>query len=245
MIKPIPQTKLPQPEELGVFLIDKPTGFSSHDVINQVRRLTGVRRVGHTGTLDPLATGLLIALIGREYTKLQTQFLKLDKEYLVTIQLGLTTDTYDITGKKSKQADWTEIQSISRKQLMSALRQFRGKISQTVPAFSAIKQAGKKLYDLALQGSINQDQLPVRQINIHHLKLKSFTKNNQTETAELVISLKVSSGTYVRSLAHDLGQTLGVGAIVTNLRRTKIGKYSVSKAVKLVMEKSSKIKSRN
>jgi len=229
----IPQTTSPSPGSKGVFLIDKPSGITSHDVVDQVRSLTGVSRVGHTGTLDPLATGLLIVLVGREYTKQQVQFLKLDKEYRCTAKLGVTTDSYDLDGEVLKRADWQTIEKLNEPTVIKALKKFEGEITQTVPAFSAIKQAGKKLYELARKNELRQQDLPTRKVTVHQAQLLEFNKNSQTETAEIVLGLTVSSGTYVRSLVHDLGQELKTGAAVAQLRRTAIGKHKVQNAVTL------------
>ena len=211
----------------GILLIDKPTGITSHDVVDVVRKKLSVKRVGHTGTLDPLATGLLIVLVGRQYTKKQEQYLKQDKQYQVTVKLGIETDSYDSEGSVVKKALPALLKKVTLKNIKESLKNFQGEITQTVPAYSAIKIKGKKLYELARQNK--KIKLPQRIVNIKGLKLISF--NSKTSQLELLVDC--SSGTYIRSLAHDLGQSLGVGAHVTILRRTKIGDLSVTKAIPL------------
>ena len=157
---------------IGILLVDKPTGITSHDVVYKVRKKTGVKRVGHTGTLDPLATGLLIVLVGREFTKRQTEFLKLDKDYICEAQLGVETDTYDVDGKTIKEASWEELKKITETDFKRALDNFRGEINQTVPPYSAVKIKGEKLYEKARKGEIIQEDLPSRRVLIKELKLK-------------------------------------------------------------------------
>lgn len=217
----------------GVLLIDKPTGITSHDVVNQIRRQTGVRRVGHAGTLDPLATGLLIILVGREFTKRQTEFLKLDKEYLCEVELGIETDTYDVDGEIIKKAGWNKLEKISKADLEKTLEQFRGEITQVVPAYSAVKIKGQKLYEKARRGEIDKKTLPSRKVNIKELELVEFKKDEAVQEIFFTIKVACSSGTYIRSIAHDIGQELGVGAMVKELRRTKIGELNINQANEL------------
>ena len=224
------QSKPPSTGTEGIFLIDKPSGISSHGVVNRVRRLTDIRRVGHTGTLDPLASGLLIVLVGRQYTKLQDSFLKMDKTYICTARLGLETDTYDITGQKINEASWDKLKYIDSSVMEEVLKKFRGKITQTVPAFSAVKISGQKLYDKAIDQSINKNELPTRKVEIYSLILTQLKKDIMTKEVYFSLETQVSSGTYIRSLVQDIGQELGVGATVTELRRTKIDNYDVANA---------------
>lgn len=203
----------------GILLIDKPSGMTSHDVVNQVRKKTKVKRVGHAGTLDPLATGLLIVLVGREFTKRQAEFMKLDKEYICEAQLGVETDTYDVDGKVVKKANWEEVKKITKKKLQQVLDSFRGEITQIVPAYSAVKIKGEKLYEKARRGKINKKDLPSRQVEIKELELIEFNQDR----GFFKIRVVCSSGTYIRSLVHDIGLELGVGSTVNQLRRTKIG----------------------
>lgn len=218
----------------GLLLIDKPEDWTSHDVVGKVRRLTGVKKVGHAGTLDPLATGLLIVLVGREFTKLQSQFLKQDKEYLVSARLGVVTDSYDAHGQITSEAEWSSLKEIDQENLLAILEKFKGTISQQVPIFSAVKVKGEKLYNKARAGKTAADvSLPVRKVEIKSLELISFSKDEQAKQASFSLRVSVSSGTYIRSLVHDIGQLLEVGAHVVSLRRTKIGDLSVEQAQNL------------
>ncbi|MBT3249168.1 MAG: tRNA pseudouridine(55) synthase TruB [Candidatus Pacebacteria bacterium] len=217
----------------GILLIDKPTGITSHDVVYKVRKKTGVKRVGHAGTLDPLATGLLIVLVGREFTKRQSEFLKQDKEYLCEVQLGIETDTYDVDGQIIKEADWENLVRISKEDVEKVLDQFRGQISQTVPAFSAVKVKGRKLYEKARKGEIDKKDLPSREVHIKELEPIDLKKDEVAQEMFFNIRVACSSGTYIRSLAHDIGQELGVGATVKELRRTKIGELKLEDSTPL------------
>jgi tRNA pseudouridine55 synthase len=216
-----------------ILLIDKPSGITSHDVVNQVRAQTGVKRVGHAGTLDPLATGLLIILVGRESTKKQSEYLHQDKEYVCTAQLGVETDSYDKDGKTTATAEWSKVAQISKENFEAALASFRGQISQVVPAYSAVKVKGRKLYEKARQGKVVDAELPSRLVHIYELELIDVLKNDKAQKAFFTIRVKCSSGTYIRSLVHDIGKHLQVGATVTALRRTKIGEVSVEQAQQL------------
>lgn len=215
----------------GLMLIDKPVGPTSHDMVNWMRRHTGTRKVGHTGTLDPMASGLLIMLIGRKYTKLQDLYLKQDKEYECTALLGVETDTYDMEGEVLSEAPKEKVMAIGRADIEAALENFRGPIQQTAPAFSAIKRQGKKLYELARKGTLDHSTLPVRSVEIYNLKLDSFEKNQDSGEASFSFTVHCSSGTYIRSLVHDIGEILGTGAAISHLRRTKIGKLDVKNAL--------------
>lgn len=215
----------------GFLLVDKPSGWTSHDVVAKVRNLLRVSKVGHAGTLDPLATGLLVVLVGRTFTKRQSEIMGLDKTYLVTAELGKTSDTHDVDGQVSPSADWSELKTITKDRIESALDSFRGQIRQTVPAFSAVKVQGQKLYELARQDqAAAEEKLPTRTVQIHGLELLAFQPDSGNQTAYLGLKVHCSSGTYVRSLVHDLGQVLKVGAVVFELRRTKIGSLSVDQA---------------
>ena len=204
----------------GYVLVNKPGGITSHDVVDRVRRATGVKRVGHAGTLDPLATGLLIVLVGREATREQERFMKQDKEYVATMELGKVSDTYDSEGVVEETLGDVEV---SKEQVTQVIKEFIGEIDQAPPVHSAIKVGGKKAYELARKGE--EVKLGTRKIQISEIELLEFNSP--------FIKLKVScgSGTYIRSLVHDIGQNLGSGAIMTELERTKIGPYSVDDAV--------------
>jgi tRNA pseudouridine55 synthase len=217
--------------EPRVLLINKPAGWTSHDVVNKIRRLTGEKRVGHAGTLDPLATGLLIVLVGRSATKLQDTFMKQDKKYWCEAVLGMTTDTYDSTGQITSQATWSDIEKISQSTLESVLNSFMGVQRQRVPAFSAIKFKGRKLYQLARHEPAALPELPEREIKINAIVLEKLTVDPTTQKATFTFTVDCGSGTYVRSLVHDIGQKLGMGATLTNLMRTSIGEFQLSEAL--------------
>lgn len=204
-------------------LIDKPKGITSHDAVNMVRRVTGERKVGHAGTLDPNATGLLIVAVGRESTKRIDKFVKKDKEYEAEIFLGEEKDTDDIEGVTIKTAS-NKLKS-SQKQIKQVLGGFVGKILQEPPKYSAIKIKGKKAYQLARKGL--EPVMESREVVIHSIKLTKY------KYPILKIRTRVSSGTYIRSLARDVGRELGTFSYLKNLRRTKVGGYSVGDAVDL------------
>lgn len=216
----------------GLYLIDKPSGPTSHDIVAHIRRQSGIKRVGHAGTLDPLASGLLIMLVGREFTKQQSLYLKQDKSYLVTARLGLSTDSYDIMGQITEQNPWEQVAAVSAEQIEAKLTQFRGSITQITPAFAAVKIKGRKAYELARRGI--EFERPSRQVTISHLKMLAIRNDAQQQTHEVDLVIDCSSGTYIRSVIHDLGQSLGVGATVVALRRTRIGEMGVEDAVELV-----------
>lgn len=226
-----PVTKIVKP---GIYLVDKPSGPSSHTVVNYFRKISGIKRVGHCGTLDPLASGLLIILVGREYTKQQALYLKKDKEYLVAARLGVQTDTYDKTGQITEQATWQKLEKLEKADVLKFLPLFRGTIDQVVPIFSAVKIKGQKLYQKARRGE--KVKLPSREVNIKKLTLKSYKKDVKNEQITFELLVACSSGTYIRSLIHDLGKKLGVGACMIALRRTKIDKFHVKESLKISLD---------
>ncbi len=205
----------------GIYLINKPRGRSSFSIVAQVRRLSGIKKVGHAGTLDPEAEGLLIILVGKEYTKKSDEFLKLPKTYEFTLKLGETSTTGDEEGEK------TIISSNkpTKTAIKTALEGFTGQISQIPPKYSAIKIDGQRAYKLARDGK--EVTLKPRKVTISRLKILSYTYPNLSLVAD------VSSGTYIRSLAEDIGTALSTGAYCTDIKRTQIGKYSLSKAITL------------
>ena len=217
--------------EPGMYLLDKPSGPSSHDLVNYFRRKSGIKKVGHAGTLDPLASGLLIILVGKAFTKQQNLYLKQDKEYLVTLEFGLTTDTYDQWGNIMSQVSWEKLQQLKKTEVLEALNFFRGKIKQTVPIFSAVKIKGEKLYQKARRGE--KVVLPSRIVEIYKLELTAFNQDQIKKSITSTLLINCSSGTYIRSLVHDLGQHLKVGARVIALRRQKIGTYDVKNSLKM------------
>jgi len=199
-----------------MLLVDKPKGLTSSRVVERIRKKFGVK-AGHTGTLDPLATGLLVVLTGRR-TKDASLFLKLDKAYEVKAVLGIKTDTFDSEGK----VVWRSNGEVAREELEMALKEFHGEIWQTPPPFSAKKIEGRKAYQLARKG-ISVD-IPPKKVGIYSLTLREF------EFPYFAFACEVSSGFYVRSLAHDIGERLGVGATVLEVRRTRVGPYHVEQA---------------
>ncbi|MBI5134223.1 MAG: tRNA pseudouridine(55) synthase TruB [Candidatus Taylorbacteria bacterium] len=206
----------------GFLLIDKPAGMTSHDVIDHVRRATGVKRVGHSGTLDPFATGLLIVGVGREATKRLGELLKKDKEYVGTIALGAVSETYEKTGKITVN---NGVVAPSRKEVEDAVKGFVGKIKQVPPMFSAKKFEGKRLYKLAQRGiEVKPKECDVE---VHKFEILSY------EWPLLSVRVECSSGTYIRSLANDLGARLCVGGYLSELRRMKIDRFSVEDALEL------------
>jgi len=205
----------------GIMVINKPSGITSHDVVDCLRRRLNVRRVGHSGTLDPLATGVLVMLVGRA-TKLFNQFVAYDKGYRAKILLGKKTDTADIQGEvlEEKPADF-----VTKEKVEEVLSQFLGETEQIPPMYSAIKHKGKKLYELARKGVV-VDRAP-RKIRIDVLKLLEF------EPPEFKIYVECSKGTYVRKLAEDIGEKLGTAACIAKIERTKVGPFHIDEAVSL------------
>lgn len=216
-----------------ILLVDKPAGWTSFDVVAKLRgalkaqyRAAGAQptkkqsRVGHAGTLDPFATGLLVVLLG-DATKKATEFLKLDKTYEATIRLGATSTTGDPEGELTQVSD----RQPTREEIGAVLRQFTGEITQVPPAYSAIKIDGKRAYNLARAGKAVE--IPARRVTIYSIELISY------DYPELRIRTHVSSGTYIRSLAEDIGAALGSGAYCSQLRRTTIGEWSIDDATTL------------
>ena len=219
----------------GIYNIFKPPGPTSHDVINQIRKISSEKRVGHAGTLDPFAEGVLIVAVGREYTKKLGQFLKQNKTYRATIRLGAFSDTYDCTGKihpvKCRCGGnllcklFYRANQPTQEQVIQTLKNFKGEINQTPPPFSAVKLGGKKAYELARKGVI--PHIKPRKVKVYSIKILKY------EWPFLEIETRVSSGTYIRSLAHDLGQTLKTGGYLEKLIRTKAGNFNLQKSLKL------------
>jgi len=203
----------------GTILVDKPSGPTSHDIVEIVRHALGVRQVGHMGTLDPLATGLLLVGVG-EATKLTPFLSGLDKTYECTARLGARSSTYDAMGTIETVADPVEV---DRERIEEALEGFRGSIEQAPPPFSAVKVKGQPMYKYARRGEKVEPK--PRRVRVHRFEIVNYAP------PDLEIHLRVSSGTYVRSLVHDLGEKLDVGAYVSRLRRTAIGSFSVADAI--------------
>jgi tRNA pseudouridine55 synthase len=220
----------------GALIIDKPAGMTSHDVVARVRKLLGERRVGHTGTLDPFATGVLVALIGRA-TRL-AQFLSgAEKEYEAVFRLGYATDTGDITGVpvEESHAKAQSNQSLPKEEIEVALASLRGEIEQIPPMYSAKKIAGRKLYELARRGE-EVERKPVR---VTVCEFEAMVRNgelltpNDDGSRDLTVRVVCSAGTYIRTLAEDFGQRLGLGAHVAALRRTRAGRFTIADAATL------------
>ncbi|MDK1028278.1 MAG: tRNA pseudouridine(55) synthase TruB [Anaerolineae bacterium] len=205
----------------GVLVIDKPVGMTSHDVVQAVRKGTGIRRAGHTGTLDPRASGVLVILIGPA-VRLSEFVSASDKRYQAIIRMGSSTDTYDAEGKfTSEEVPVT----ITEEEFEKVLKTFEGEIEQTPPQYSAVKVRGRKAYEMARKGE--HVEIEPRIIKVYHLEVLEWAP------PEVVVDVHCSSGTYVRSLANDLGETIGIGAYLVGLRRTKSGQFTLRDAVPL------------
>ncbi len=211
----------------GILLVDKPADWTSFDVVNYVRKMIAQAegkkpkqiKVGHTGTLDPFATGLLVLLIGKEYTRQAAGLSKLDKTYEVTMRLGQVSSTGDPEGEIEVVSDTDPGVEAARE----ALKRFTGQIEQVPPAYSAIKINGKRAYKLAREGK--EVKIEPRQVTINRLELLDYSY------PEVKFVTDVSSGTYIRSLVEDIGRSLSTGAYTTTLRRTGIAKYPIDRAV--------------
>ncbi len=202
----------------GILLVNKEKGSTSFRLVSILRRLTKIEKIGHSGTLDPFATGLMVMLIGRNFTRQSDQFLGAEKEYEGVIYLGAATDTYDIEGKIVSRSDKTP----TLQELMAVLESFQGDILQVPPMYSAKKIQGKKLYDLARSG-LTVERHPVKV----HVQIQLL----RYEYPEAAIRVVCSKGTYIRSLAHDIGQLLGTGGHLTSLTRLRSGFFRLENAV--------------
>jgi tRNA pseudouridine55 synthase len=209
----------------GVVVVDKPRGITSFDVVARVRRALGQKRVGHTGTLDPMATGVLPVCVG-EATKLVPFLVAGEKQYEAEALLGVTTDTLDADGTVTGEHDAS---AITREQVEQALAGFRGKVLQVPPMHSALRVGGKRLYELAREGV--EVEREAREIEIHDMTLGPVVSEGTTVRLSFVVSC--GKGTYVRSITSDLGEKLGVGAHLTALRRTRVGGFTIAQAVAL------------
>lgn len=204
----------------GIICLDKPKGMSSFMAVKRASRILGVKKAGHTGTLDPMATGVLVVMLGHS-----TRFIELlpehKKSYTARVKLGITTDTLDITGEILSQSPV----SVTEEQLLSVADNFMGEIWQTPPMYSALKKDGERLYDLARKGiEVTREQ---RQITIEKLEIYDF------DGTEFSMDVTCSAGTYIRSLCDDIGKELGCGAVMTELRRTSANGFSIESAVTL------------
>jgi tRNA pseudouridine55 synthase len=206
----------------GVIFVDKPAGMTSFDVIARLRKITEIRKIGHAGTLDPFATGLLIICISRQATRLIDEFTRLDKTYTAKLKLGEKTDTADIEGKVT---DLRNVPDIIEQNIEDILTSFLGEIDQIPPQFSAIKKDGVPLYKTARKGI--QIEIEPRKVMIHSLSFMNYQK------PYLEFSTTVSKGTYIRSLGEDIAAKLGTVGHLTELRRDSIGPFSVINALRL------------
>jgi tRNA pseudouridine55 synthase len=201
--------------------IDKPEGWTSFDVVNKLRRLSKVKKVGHAGTLDPFATGVLLICFASA-TKQVNQLMELEKEYQGALELGGETDSHDVTGKIVAQH---AVPDLSRAEIEQAAQRYLGEIMQTPPMFSALKREGKRLYELARKGE--QIDLAPRPVKIYAFDIL------EVKLPEIYFRVACSRGTYIRALARDLGKDLGCGAFLKTLRRTRIGDYTADTALSI------------
>src|SRR5689334_14614744 len=213
---------------IGALIIDKPAGLTSHDVVARVRRAARTRRVGHAGTLDPFATGVLVVCVERA-TRLLQYVVGQDKEYLATVRTGFATDTQDLTGEQITPLASSDL--MSDEQVATALKEFVGPQWQTPPMFSAKKVAGERLYVAAREGREVERQ-PVA-ITVSAIELLEIRQPNEDGTRDFVMRVRCSSGTYIRTLAADIGARLGTGAHLSALRRTAVGDFRVEAALPL------------
>lgn len=205
----------------GFLNIYKPVGMTSHDVVAALRRVTKIKQIGHTGTLDPFAEGVLPICVGKA-TRL-IEYLQDDKEYLATVQFGASTNTFDLDGEKTSVSG----KKVTKSEVEEALKAFSGEVSQLPPIFSAIKVKGKKLYEYARKGE--EVEIHPRKVVIENIELKEFDEENQ----QAQILIKCSKGTYIRSIANDLGQNLGCGGYLVKLIRTQAGSFRVEDSFQL------------
>ncbi|MBD3246461.1 MAG: tRNA pseudouridine(55) synthase TruB [Candidatus Omnitrophica bacterium] len=209
------------PEKEGILLVHKPSGMTSHDVVDEVRRALRMRRVGHAGTLDPLAEGLLVILVGRA-TKLFSRFVGFDKEYIGKLKLGEVTTTGDSEGEVVRREKYDTVGS---EEVNSVCARFRGELEQVPPMVSALRVKGKRLYRLARKGVTVRRQ--PRKIHIHRMQVREI------DIPYVEFFVHCSKGTYVRKLAEDIGEALGCGAHIVSIRRLKIGPFSLNDAIAL------------
>lgn len=198
----------------GILLVDKPAGKTSFQLVAILRKILGEKKIGHAGTLDPFATGVMVMLIGREYTRLSDQLLTHDKEYIAEVKLGASTDSYDLTGEIRETSDHIP----TNKEIETAVNFFQGEMEQIPPMFSAKKVQGKKLYELARKGET---------IERAPCKVRVKTEILNYSYPYLTIKVNCSKGTYIRSIAHDLGKMLGTFAHLTKLKRTASGQFLI------------------
>lgn len=209
-----------------IFNIKKPKGMTSHDVVYKVRKILGTKKVGHTGTLDPDAQGVLPICVGRA-TKVSDLILNKEKTYEAELLLGVETDTYDSSGKVLHQASKEELDDVTDERILEAMNSQIGEIDQLPPVYSALKVNGKKMYELARSGRADEIKLVPRRVKINEIKILSIEK------PRVRFLVDCSKGTYIRSICHDVGKILGVGANMTDLIRTRSGFFSLDRSITL------------
>jgi tRNA pseudouridine55 synthase len=214
----------------GIVLVDKPSGPTSHDVVAKMRKLFNTRKVGHAGTLDPMATGMLVIGVGRA-TRLLGFFTAHEKEYLGTVCLGITTSTDDAQGEV---LTTTSTAQITESMILEVVREFRGPIMQQPSAVSAIKIDGKRAYARVRAGE--EVEIPPRSVIIHDLEILNITRNDAADTFEIELRVVCSAGTYIRALARDIGSKLGVGGHLIALRRTRSGVFETMTPMEKLQE---------
>ena len=205
----------------GIINVNKPKGFTSHDVVAKLRKILKIKQIGHTGTLDPMAIGVLPICIGKA-TKV-IQYLESSKAYRAFIKLGIKTDTYDMEGEILEKTPVT----LNIEEIKKHLKSFNGEITQTPPIYSAVHYKGKRLYEYARK-NIEINDIPTRKVTINSIELIGISDEN-SENPVLIVDIDCSEGTYIRSIAYDLGEKLGYGACLCDLTRTKAGKLTVDK----------------
>lgn len=207
----------------SILVVDKPKGITSHDVVSLIKRLTNTTKVGHTGTLDPMATGVLVVCLGRA-TRISSYLQNQDKAYIANVKFGISTDTYDADGKVTERAPCI----INREDLENILPAFTGMIQQMPPMISAISINGERLYKLARRGI--EIERPMREVKVSKIKTVAFEPG---DFPEAILEITCSKGTYVRALCYDIGKALGCDAHLSGLRRTRNGNYDISQAYSL------------
>lgn len=210
----------------GIINVNKPYGLTSHDVVARMRKILGMKQIGHTGTLDPMATGVLPICAGKATRVID--YLIHDKAYRATVKLGITTDTYDMEGQVLTDV----LATVDRTRVAECLKEFEGDIEQLPPMYSAIHYKGKRLYEYARQDVSVLDEIPKRKVHVSSIELVEVL-NEDTAHPELVIDVECSGGTYIRSIAYDLGQMLGFGACLSGLVRTKACGFDISGSLTL------------
>ncbi len=220
-------------ENNDIVAIDKPVGLTSHDVVNRIRHITGELRVGHAGTLDPLASGVLLVLIGRENTRRQAEFMDLPKIYKAELTFGSTSATDDAEGPVTQRATIEQLQALTVADVEALLPQFTGSIQQRPPIHSAIKVAGTPLYKRARRGTVTAEEVAPRTVQIDRIELLQFVPATPPFPPTARIRVHCHKGTYIRSIARDMGEALGTGAYLSALRRTAIGPYTINTASSL------------